>query len=234
MAWRQPGKLRLPPTRRPASTPPSPPGSWPVVPGRRGAGAVERVDDHTKHPWPSGSWLPPRSATTPSHGRIHDAPKPRPRGLSVIALSPVADVGPARHASRGNVLQDQLAQQPPRPPRRRPRQRAGRGKRGQVERLAPAPDFDPPAGSTIALRVAGHADQRDHAHRPDGPDKAVPPTVGVVHAGCRSSWVAVRRLVLVSARGGDRAAESVRVGWVPVQAGPAACGRRSWAGWWGR
>src|SRR6266508_231928 len=50
MAWRQPGKLRPAPTRRPASTPPPPPWVLASAPGRRGAGAVERVDDHTKHP----------------------------------------------------------------------------------------------------------------------------------------------------------------------------------------
>src|SRR6266487_3868923 len=38
----------------------------------------------------------------------------------------------------------------------------------------------------IALRLAGRADERDHAHRPDGPDKAVPPTVDVVGSG---GWV---------------------------------------------
>src|SRR5512132_472820 len=114
-----------------------------------GAGAVERADYHTKHPWPSGSWLPPRSATTPSHGRIHDAPVPRPRGLSVIALSPVADVGPARHASRGNVLQDQLAQQQPRGHLGGDRGSGRAGESGARSRGWPRPDFDPPAGSTI-------------------------------------------------------------------------------------
>ena len=93
IAWRQPGKLRLPRTRGPASTPPSPPGrSSPVA---QGAGAVERVDDHTLHPWPSGTWLPPRSATTPSprsgsttcpcHGRVAWASSPCRRSPTLAA-----------------------------------------------------------------------------------------------------------------------------------------------------
>jgi hypothetical protein len=45
---------------------------------------------------------------------IHHASLPRPRGLSVIALSSVADVGRPDAPAEGNVLLDRLAQQQPR------------------------------------------------------------------------------------------------------------------------
>jgi hypothetical protein len=176
MAWRQPGKPRPPPTRRPASTPPSPPECWPGLRGRRWAGAAERADDRT----PSiRSRREPgcRQGPQPCHRHGPDPPRAACHGRVAwaIALSPVADVGPARldASPRQRAPGPARAAAGPRPRRRPPRHRAGRGSGAPVERLAPRRDLTPlpdppslcgwPAAPTSAITP----------HRPDGPDKAV-------------------------------------------------------------
>jgi hypothetical protein len=72
---------------------------------------------------------------------IHHASLPRPRGLSVIALSPAADVG-RLDASPGNLLLDRLAQQQaPWATAAATAAEGGPGEAGPVERLAPRPDW---------------------------------------------------------------------------------------------
>src|SRR4029450_12948741 len=141
--------------------------------------------------------LPPRSATAssprpgsttrPFHGR---------QGLSVIALSAAADVG-RLDASPGNLLLDGLAQQQaPWATAAATAAEGGPGEAGPVERLARAPT-GPTARPAIAARLGGRADERDHAHRPEGPDKGlslqpsmwrVPVGVGWVVRSGGSCW----------------------------------------------
>jgi hypothetical protein len=96
-------------------SPSSPPGGRPPV-----ANGLARSSESMTTPTTRGRREPGcRQGPQPIrlHVWIHHAPLPRPRGLGVIALSPVADVG--------------------------------------------------------------RADEYDYAHQPDGPDRAVPPTVDV-------------------------------------------------------
>ncbi len=90
-----------PPTHRPHRRRPRPLGigqSSPIA-----EGLAPSSESITKHPWPSGTWLPPRSATTPSH-RL-DPPTRPCHGRVAWASSLVAGrrrwPGPTRR--RGNV-----------------------------------------------------------------------------------------------------------------------------------
>jgi hypothetical protein len=174
MAWRQPGKLRLPRTRKPASTPPSPPGygqSSPVAEGLA-LSSEPMTTPSTRGRREAGC----RQGPQPLHRHGLDPPRARATAawlerdrLVAGRRSPVAGRRrwPGSTRRRGNVLLDQLAQQAPRPRRRPPRQRAGRG--SGANRGWPRAQLDPPARPAIAVRLAGRADERDHAHRPDGP-----------------------------------------------------------------
>jgi hypothetical protein len=177
-----------------------------------------------------GKLLPPRSATAssprpgsttrPCHGR---------QGLSVIALSSAADVG-RLDASPGNVLLDRLAQQQaPGPRRRRPRQRAGRGERGQSRGWPRAPT-GPTARPAIALRLTGRADERHHAHRPEGPDKGLS-LQPVDVAGPR--WVSAGLCGQAARAGaGSRLGSGSGIGGTGVGApGRLAGGWVVWPGW---
>jgi hypothetical protein len=105
------------------------------------------------------------------------------------------------------------------------------GGRGASRGAGPAPTRPCCPTCHRSALGAGRAEEPDHAHRPDGPDKAVPPTVGRrggFRSVCRRLGWAVRRPVLVPAR----AAGSVAVAEMRVRrASWPACGRRGWAGW---
>jgi hypothetical protein len=205
-----------------------------LVPRRRGAGAVdERADDHTKHLERSRTWLPPRvGRATASSPRPGSTMRPC-HGRVAWASSPVAGRRrrPARHVAEATAPGPAHAAAGPRPRRRRPPHRAGPGDAGPVEVLAPRPTRPCCPTCHRSALGAGRVEERDHAHGPDGPDKAVPPTVDVAGPGgwvCRRLGWAVRRPVLVLAR----AAGSVAVAEMRVRrASWPACGRRGWAGW---
>ncbi len=137
------------------------------------------VDD-TKHPYLAVGNLAATKVRNRfiATARIHHTPVPRPRGLSVIALSPATGVGPARRGAEATCSWTSSRSSRPSATAAATAAEGGPGKRDQ-SRGWPRARLDPTARPAIAVRLAGRADERDHAHRPDGPDKAVPPTVGV-------------------------------------------------------
>src|SRR6266496_3250126 len=167
---------RLPPAD-PHRRRPRRPGYWPVLPVAEGLAPS------------SGSMTTPstRSRREPGcrHGRqpLHPhaldppAPLPGPRGLGVIAVSPVADVGPARRIAEATCPRTSSRSSRPLATAATATQ-GGPGKRASRE-AGPAPRLDPTAPPAIAVGLAGRVDERDHAHRLDGPDKAVPRTAGI-------------------------------------------------------
>jgi hypothetical protein len=175
-------------------------------------------------------------------GSVATASSPRPGSTMrpchcrvAWASSPVASRRrrPARHVAEASAPAPARAAAGPRPRRRRPRHRAGPGDAGPVEGLARA-RLDPAARPAIGLRL-GPAASRSAITRTDLTDltrlSLQPSTWRIPVGGCRRLGWAVRRPVLVPAR----AARSVAVAEMRVRrASWPACGRRGWAGWWGR
>jgi hypothetical protein len=138
---------------------------------------------------------------------IHHAPVPRLRGLGGIALSPVADGG-RRDASPRQVLLDGSRSSRPSATAAPPRQRADRGS-GTNREAGPAPDST--LLPDLASLCAWPAARTSAIMRTDLTDLtrlSLQPSAWRVPVGWVSAGVvcAVRRLVLGSARAGDRAA----------------------------
>jgi hypothetical protein len=176
-------------------------------------------------------------------GSVATASSPRPG--SPCALAAAAWLGrhrlvagrrrrPARHVAEASAPGPARAVAGPRPRRRRPRHRAGPGARGQ-SRGWPAPDSTLlPHLPSLCAWGRPRRGARSRAPLSDLTRLSLQPSVDVAGPGgwvCRRLGWAVRRPVLVPARA---------AGWVAVaemrvrRASWPACGRRGWAGWWGR
>jgi len=236
MAWRQPGKLRPPP--HPQTRIDATPDTH-LVPRRRGAGAVERADDHTKHPIAVGNLAaakvrnrsisthgpdPPRALATAAWLGRHRLVAGRRRWPRLDASPRQRAPGPARAAAGPSATAAATVTQ------------SGPGKRGQSRGWPRAPTR--PCCPTCHRSAPGPAVETSAITRTDLTDLTrLSPQASmwrVPVAGRRLGW-AVRRLVLGSARAGDRAAGSLAVAEMRVRrASWPACGRRRWAGWWRR
>jgi hypothetical protein len=157
MAWRQPGKPRPPPTRRPASTPPSPP--WVLAsPPRSPRGLAPSSESMTT----PGT----RSCREPG---CRQGPQPLHRhGLDLAcALATAAWLGRDRLVAGRRRWPG---------PARRVAEATCSWTSSRSRPLGHGPTLLPDLPSLCGWPAAP---ARDHAHRPDGPDNAVPPTVDV-------------------------------------------------------
>jgi hypothetical protein len=223
------------PTRRPASTPPqilassrgaeglapsSEPMTTPSTRSRREPGCCQGPQPLHLHPRPG-------STTRPCHGRVAWAPSPcrRSPALARLDASPRQRApGPARAAAGPSATAAATVTQ------------GGPGKRGQSRGWPRAPTR--PCCPTCHRSAPGPAVETSAIMRTDLTDLTrLSPQASIWRvpvAGRRLGW-AVRRLVLGSARAGDRAAGSLAVAEMRVRrASWPACGRHRWAGWWRR
>jgi hypothetical protein len=214
MAWRQPGKLRPPPhpQTRIDTTP-----DTRLVPRRRGAGAVERADDHTKHPVAVGNLAAAkvRNRSISTHGL--DPPRALATAAWRWAPSPCRRspaLAPARRVAEATCSWTSSRSSRPLGHGGGHRDTERAGEAGPVEGLAPRPDSTLLPDLPSLCAWAGRGDERDHAHRPDGPDKAVPSSVDMAGLG---GWAS-------AGLGGQAARAGVGSGW-GSGSGIAGCGR---------
>jgi hypothetical protein len=236
MAWRQPGKLRPPPTRRPHRPRPRP---WLLAsppPIAEVAGAVERADDHTTPPYRSRREPGCRQGPQPLHRHGLDPPRALATAdkLECHRLVVGRRRWPARRVAEATCSWTGSRSSRPLCHGGGDRGRGRAGGSGASREAGPRAPTGPTAD--LPSRCAWPAARTSAITRTDLRDltRGCPsnPSMWRVPGGCRLGC-AVRRLVLGPARGWGREAGSVgpvlvrRAGWL---AG-GWCGR---AGWWGR